>query len=241
MNKNTIIVYDFETGGKNPNRCQPTQLAAVAIHPRKLEIIPNSYFNSEIRPIFDDAKCAELGVDPVEDEALIKTNKTRAALEKAPELKQVWKDFTNYIDGYKWGKKSEWEAPIKAGYNICNYDNKIIDRLCEQFGPWDKTWSSQRLFHPFNNIDLMHDFWRITENKKINNSDSISLDSIRDYLGMSKDGAHDGLIDVKDCAELVIRFLKLYRKFETGFNCVACETPVKIKFEKALANWKRPV
>ncbi len=95
------------------------------------------------------------------------------------------------------------------------------------------------MFHPIHNIDLMHDFWRITENIKINSNNSISLDSIRDYLGMSKDGAHDGLVDVKDCAELVIRFLKLYRKFNTGFNCVACKTPVKVKFEGALADYKR--
>ena len=35
-----IIVFDFETGGANPHTCQPTQIAAVAIHSKKLELLP---------------------------------------------------------------------------------------------------------------------------------------------------------------------------------------------------------
>jgi DNA polymerase III epsilon subunit-like protein len=47
-----------------------------------------------------------------------------------------------------------------------------------------------------------------------NNQDlsSYSLDSLREYLGISKDGAHDAIKDVKDSAEILIRFMKLHRK-----------------------------
>jgi hypothetical protein len=50
------------------------------------------------------------------------------------------------------------------------------------------------------------------------------MDNLRDYLGISKDGAHDALKDVKDSAEILIRFLKLYRnmankvKFKDSFK-----------------------
>ena len=36
MTPRDFIVFDFETGSKNPHKAQPTQLAAVAIHGRKL-------------------------------------------------------------------------------------------------------------------------------------------------------------------------------------------------------------
>ena len=79
-----IIVFDFETGSRDPQKTQPTQIAAVAIHGRKLTVQPKGYFNSEIRPILDDDKAIEMGLDPIEDEALAITRKTRANLKKAP-------------------------------------------------------------------------------------------------------------------------------------------------------------
>ena len=51
-----------------------------------------------------------------------------------------------------------------------------------------------------------------------------TLDSLRDYFGISKDGAHDALKDVKDCANILIRFMKLHRnlgqkiKFKDSFS-----------------------
>ena len=46
INTHKIISLDFECDGVNPFTCNPTQLAAIAIHPRTLEIIPDSEFNS---------------------------------------------------------------------------------------------------------------------------------------------------------------------------------------------------
>ena len=211
------------------------------IEPRKLTIVPNSLFNSEIKPIFDDAEAIKLGLDPLEEEALIKTHKTREQLALAPDLPQVWNAFVEYINRYQTKKGNTWNSPIKAGFNIINFDNPIIDRMCEKYGPWDKTWATQNLFHPLHNIDLMQEFWKVTENIRINNTNSISLDNIRDWLEMDKNGSHDAKNDVLDCAELVIRFLKLHRKLYTGIPCIHCRTPNKIKFQGSLAGWKRPV
>ena len=93
MNYRDIIVFDFETGSRNPHKTQPTQIAAIALHGRKLTIQPNGIFNSEIRPILDDKKAIEAGFDPVEEEALKITGKTREALAKAPLPKTVWKSL----------------------------------------------------------------------------------------------------------------------------------------------------
>jgi DNA polymerase III epsilon subunit-like protein len=40
----------------------------------------------------------------------------------------------------------------------------------------------------------------------------LSLDSMRDYLGIDKTNAHNALKDVEDCAQILIRFLKLHKK-----------------------------
>lgn len=240
MNLNNIIVYDFETTSKSPYNCMPSQLAAVAIDGRSLSIIEGSVFDSEIRPILDDEEAIRQGYAPIEDEALEITHKTREGLAKAPELKEVWSTFVDYISKYKTAKNN-WGNPIRAGYNIVNFDNNIVNRLCQKFGQWDNTWQTQSIFHPIHNIDVMHDIWRVTENIRINSTNSISMDSIRDWLGMSKENAHDAKADIYDTAEIMIRFLKLYRGITNGsISCAKCDTKFKVKFEKALSTWHRP-
>jgi len=40
---------------------------------------------------------------------------------------------------------------------------------------------------------------------------SISMDSLRDRMGLSKENAHDALQDVKDTANIMIKFMKTHR------------------------------
>ena len=93
LNNRDIIVFDFETGSRNPYKTQPTQIAAVVIHGKSLNIKTNGVFNSEMKPILDDEEAIAAGLDPVEDEALDITRKTRKALAKAPTPKYVWRKF----------------------------------------------------------------------------------------------------------------------------------------------------
>ena len=44
-----------------------------------------------------------------------------------------------------------------------------------------------------------------------NDIKSYTLDTVRDYFGIPKEGAHDALKDVKDTADIIIRFMKLHR------------------------------
>lgn len=221
-NYRDIIVFDFETGGANPYTCQPTQIAAIAIHARKLEVQPGGIFNSEIRPIIDDEKAIEAGVAPLEDKALEITRKTREELAKAPPPKIVWNKFTEFCNQFNF-KKTSFTAPIPAGYNINGYDMPIVQRMCEQYGPVDAKNGSQKIFNPIFKIDLMDHIYCWFENNQ--DVKGYSMDYLRDYFGLSKDNNHDALQDVKDTANILIKFLRLQRNLLK-----------KITFEKAFGN-----
>jgi len=113
-----------------------------------------------------------------------------------------------------------FSAPIAAGYNILKFDMQIINRMALKYKNVGKD-QTNNIFNPRDKIDLMHVMFLWFEN----NTDikSLSLDNMREYFGMSKDNAHDALGDVMDCAEILIRFMRLHRnqakkiKFRNSF------------------------
>ncbi len=220
MNDNKIAVFDFETGGLNPLRCQPIQLSCVMIDGIKLEVIDDSIFDTYIKAEEDPDKCAELGIDLVSQEALDKNKITWDQIRGGVALPEAWGNFSTYTLAYAKTKRN-WHQPIRAGFNTVNFDNKIVDRMCEIHGPWDSTYFSQKIFHPSINIDVMHDVYRWTEGQ---NFKSISFDSVREWMGINPEHAHNSKKDVLDCAYLIIKFLRLYRhlyskiKFEDCFQ-----------------------
>lgn len=221
MNKD-IICFDLETTSRTPSKTQITQIAAVALDGRNFNV--KGYFNTEVKPIFDDEKAIAAGFEPVEEEALRVTRKTREALEKAPGPKVVWQKFTEFVNKYNW-KGTSYFAPIAAGYNINGFDMPIVQRMCEMYGPLDKR-GRQGLFNPIFTIDMMQHIYCWFENNQ--DVKSYSMDYLREYFGMSqasKDNAHDALQDVKDTANIMIKFLKLQRNLLK-----------KVKFENAFAN-----
>jgi DNA polymerase III epsilon subunit-like protein len=201
-----FIVFDFETGSRNPHKTQPTQIAALALDGRNLAL--KGTFNSEIQPILDEDKAISAGLDPVEDEALKITNKNRQDLANAPPLKSVWAKFTAFVNQYNW-KNDPFFSPIPVGYNIIGFDMIIINRLCEQFGPWDNKREQQKLFSKVYKVDVMDNMFLWTESDPT--IKSISMDSMREKMGLSKDNAHDALQDVKDTANIFIKLLKTHR------------------------------
>ena len=200
-----FIVFDFETGSRNPHKTQPTQLAALALDGRSLK--PKGTFNSEMRPM-SDKKAIEAGLDPLEDEALRITGKNREDLKKAPTPRSVWKKFVQFVDQYNW-KGTQWFAPIPVGFNRLGFDMIIINRLCKAYGPWNEDRSQQKLFHAIHKIDVMDNIFMWTEADPA--VKSISMDSLRDRMGLSKENAHDALQDVRDTANIMIKFLKTHR------------------------------
>jgi len=219
MNRD-IIVFDFETGGRNPLSCQPTQIAAIALDGRNFK--PKGTFNSMMRPIIDDEKAIAAGVDPLEEGALKVTGQTREELAKAPLPKGVWKKFCTFVDKYNW-KGTPFFAPIPCGYNIIGYDMPIVDRLCKEYGPYDEKKGKQKLFHQIYKYDVMDDVRLWTEGDP--NIKSISLDSMRALMGLSDENAHDALQDVRDTANI---FIKLQKSRRAVYQ--------NMQFEKAFAD-----
>lgn len=220
--RNNILVFDFETGGINPHTCQPTQLAALALDGAKLTMLGS--FNSEIWAETDDDLAIEKGLAPLQEGALKVTGKTREQIAKAPKPKAVWSKFVDFVQKYN-KNNTQWGRPIACGYNIINYDLPIIDRMAKAFGPYDDNYLRSKLFHPIRKIDMMDDMFLWTENDPT--IASISMDNVRKRMGMSEDGAHDALQDVKDTANIMIKFLRARR---------AMYKTLSPKIDKAFAN-----
>jgi hypothetical protein len=208
-----ICVFDFETDGKDPNTCNPVELACVMIDPYSLEVIPGSEFDSYMRPEGIDKEDYLTGV---EGEKRLETVKWHAKLRKcsneeildkwknAPLPEVVWPLFVAHVEKYN-KTKSQFEAPIAAGMNIKNYDLFIVSRLNEKFG-------IKRLFnHEIIDIRDMALFLLIWDNTL----KSRSMDSLRNYFGMAESAAHTAIADVKDSATIITRCLKY---FKSGFK-----------------------
>lgn len=194
----------------------------MALHPRKLTVQPNGYFESKIRAINDDEKAVAAGFDPVEEKALEVTGRTRDDIATGPYPKTVWKKFEQFVNKFNF-KGTPWHAPIASGYNINGYDMPIVNRMCKAFGSYNKEKGQQTLFNPIFTMDMMpHVYCWFEDNADVK---GYSMDYLRDYFGIPKDNAHDALQDVKDTANILIKFLKMQRNLSK-----------KIKFEQTFAN-----
>jgi hypothetical protein len=162
-----------------------------------------------MKPIFDDQEAIAAGVAPLTDEALEVNKKTREELSHAPDKLVVWKNFCDFVDKYNF-KKNNWGAPISVGYNSDGFDYYIATRLCREVGRFDEEYGKQTLFNPIFKKDLMQIIHDYTENSR--ELKSYSFDSIREWLGLSKEGAHDAKVDVLQGARVFVRFMQLTRR-----------------------------
>lgn len=228
INYNKICVFDFETDGSNPRECSPVQIAALIIDPIKLEIVPNSEFNIFFKPETLAAnENYEYTTDILDFHAKVRGCSKDDILDQwkqYPSQEQSWKMFINYLEMHhsRSSKKSQFSAPIAAGYNINRFDLNIIERLSVKYGNLNKE-NRTDIFYPRDVIDIMNLIFYWFEHN--NDLKSYTLDSLREYFGISKEGAHDALKDVKDCAEILIRFMKLHRNLGS-----------KIKFKNSFQN-----
>lgn len=208
---------DYESGSKYPNTTQPTQLAAVMIDGRRLEIVDkfNSYINCE----FDEKVLEAKGWDAVGEEALKITKISLDTIKKAPPLRIVWTKFSEWVNEFNY-KKDKWSRPICCGYNNNGFDDIITNRICQEYGPWDEEYKRNALFHPIHNIDVMKlTFYWFENNQQVH---SISMDSMRKHMGMGDEKSHNAEYDVLQGAELLIRYLKLARNYAPKVKFEGC-------------------
>jgi len=218
MNNNKICVFDFETDGSDPDSCSPVQIAAVMIDPITLQVIDGSEFNVNFKPEAIEAnENYEYTTDILDFHAKVRGCSKQDILDqwkKYPKQEYSWKLFTNYLDNYhsRSSRKSQFSAPIAAGYNIHRFDLRIVERLSQKYKNLNKENRSD-IFYPRDTVDIMSlmFYWFEASNEL----KSYSLDTVREYFGIDKHGAHDALKDVKDCAELLTRFLKLHRNLSS--------------------------
>lgn len=226
INYNKICVFDFETDGSDPSKCSPVQIAAVMVDPIHLEIIEGSEFNINFKPeVLENTENYKYETDILEFHSKVKGCSQEEVLKswyQYPKQDHAWKLFVNYLDKYhtRSSKKSQFSAPIAAGYNIYRFDLHIIDRLSKKYGNVNKE-NRTDLFFPRDVVDAMNlVFYWFEHNNDLKN---YTLDTLRDYFGIDKEGAHDAIKDVKDTAEIIIRFMKLHRnigqkiKFKNSF------------------------
>lgn len=228
INYNKICVFDFETDGSDPTQCSPVQMASVIIDPISLSIVPNSEFNVFFKPeTLENNPEYEYTTDILDFHAKVRGSSKESILadwKNYPTQEHSWQMFTEYLLKYHSrsnSKKSAFSAPIAAGYNIHRFDLKIVDRLSKKYGNIDKEGCTNIFFNR-DIIDIMNlVFYWFEQNSDLK---SYSMDNLRDYLGISKEGAHDALKDVIDSAEILIRFMKLHRnvaskvKFKNAFK-----------------------
>ena len=69
----------------------------------------------------------------------------------------------------------------------------------------------ENLFYPRDSVDLLRIIWTWTENMV--DIKSLSMDAVREWLGISTEGAHNAKKDVIDGAMVLIKFLKLHRHY----------------------------
>jgi len=200
INYNDIIVFDFETGSKDPNTCEPLSLAASVLDCRTLEL-KSSNFEILIQPT---------NWDNVEAEALAVNKLKREDIEtKGVPQRVAWESFSTFVK--KFNKNGTvWSAPVACGHNIKKFDMTIVDRMCKLYGPTDAKDKQQTLFNRRDIIDLLDLCFLWFENNK--EPDNYKLDTLRDFFGLSREGAHSAIVDVQQTAQIVSRFLKFHRR-----------------------------
>ena len=230
INSQKICVFDLETDGCNPEVCSPVQIAAVIVDPIKLEVVPDSEFNICLKPeaLQDNPKYTYDDSDVLDFHAKVEGTTKAEVLKswkKYQKQEQAWKMFVSYLQMYhtRSVKKNCFSAPIAAGYNINRFDLPIINRLSQKYKNVNKE-NKTDIFYPRDVLDIMNVIFYWFENN--NELKNYTLDNLRDYMGLSKENAHDALKDVQDTAEILIRFMKLFRnlspkiKFRNAFNNV---------------------
>ena len=203
MKLNNCLVFDLETGGLDTRTCQILEIAAIAVDPISWTPIKSSEFHSLVRP--DDEETLEAGAMAVNKIPI-------EELRKAPSAKAVFARFTDHVRRFGGKTTSVFTAPFPAGKNIKNFDLPIMNRYCERFKIVD-TNGVPKLFNRARIFDLDDDGLRwLGQTHEV---DSISMDTLRDFFGISQEGAHTAIIDCAQTAWLICKFQRLYRELAT--------------------------
>jgi hypothetical protein len=224
-NSRWILVYDFETDSPNPETCNPTEIAAVPIDPKTLEVKKDDIFSIKVKPPGIDKEDYFI---PEREKTIQWTANTRGmSYEEVVEMwkggtaqKIAWKNFVKYCERFHCRKKpGQWSTePIAAGYNIIGFDNVIAGRMAEEH-------KTKYPFSKVNKLDMMDCIFWWTES--LEEPENYKMDTLREWFKMEATGkAHEAAVDVIEEAALIKRFLQFHRmqasveKFKGSFKGV---------------------
>lgn len=219
MNHKYIIVADLETDS-TPNaktgtdEVNPTEIAAVAIHPVTLEIKEKEAFKVTVRPDqFDDenyrTKARESTIAWHADTRGVTKQDILDDWDKGISEKIAWKNFISFCNKYKVkkdpAKKLYYPEPILSGYNINGFDIPIMKRVNEKH---KGTWPFSKMPTSLDLLDIIY-YWF----NDMPEPGDLKLDTLKAYFGLESHGqAHEALSDVIDTAKILVKFLKFARK-----------------------------
>jgi DNA polymerase III epsilon subunit-like protein len=219
INNCNICCLDTETTGVDTRVDEVVQIGCVMVDPRSLTIIPNSEFNSLLRPVdIMSGTPSEIEVKWQRARGAFAINKLkRADLEKAPLPEHVFKAFAAHVARYNSGGTGPTARPIASGHNILSFDLPLIQRYCDKYKLLGAD-GKPKIFNSRTVLDTLHICFLWFEN--MSEPERLSMDLLREYFGISKDGAHTAIGDVKISAELLIRFMKVHRRYapKVGFK-----------------------
>ena len=225
------MCFDFETSSVNPETTQILQIGACMIERNNLTIVDK--FESLLKPV---------DFSTVEEGALQVNHLTIEQLEKAPDTSIVWELFVNWIRKYDISKKvaSTWNLPIGSGFNVQNFDMKILRQYCKKYGPWDEKRQEPKLLHPTFVYDVFQMLSFFTESNQ--DFKKLNLSFVLEYMGLDKSvieaHAHDAMGDVIFTTEILTRLLKMSR------HLVQKDPTTKkrrLEMKNCLKGWEYPV
>jgi len=220
INNRHFCVFDFETGGKDPQTCEILQIGSTIVNKNNLTTVDE--FASLVQP---------RNFDALEDKALEVNGLTREQLREAPLPEVIFPAWAKWIQQHNTkADKSSWGAPIPTGWGIDNFDIPIFNRYCKEFGHWDEKWNSRTLMNPVFTFDVMKSIWLIGNN--LPGLKNVKLVTVLEYMGMSTEeiekGAHDASWDTKWTANVAIRYLK-FMKHITSYNSASGKRRLELK------------
>jgi len=202
-------VVDYESDSPDPETCEPVQLSAIAIDPRRLEFIPDSQFDITIKPDdIDKEDYLQLHESTINFHAKNMNLPVEKVLEKwraGVDQKTALTSFLQYVKKYNPKANSFYTAPIFCGANP-DFDIKILRRYCDKYGIPHKNlfwWRDTLDVISISNLWLQ---W------KDDCPRDFKMDTLREYFGLSLEGSHNSLNDVIDEGKLLIRYLQFFKK-----------------------------
>lgn len=212
-----LMVFDYETDW-SPDKIDQlgiVQIAAIPVDLRNLDILVDEIFNIDVQPEDADKEgyfaAHQQTIEWHAKQQNCSSSEVHERWLKGVPEKTAWEEFYKYIKSYAKGNKWD-EMPMAGGQNIRGFDLPITARFGEKYKK--KIPFSRKESEIIDLLDLSTHWFMWADDRP----NSLSLDSLRDFFGIDKFGAHDAKKDVIDCADIIKRFLRIYERIAPKIN-----------------------